>query len=505
MSQRLFLFCCRAFLKDGEEEDVYYKELGLTKHCTNDDIKKAFKKISLTNHPDKLSQRGIKLSNEHKQRFIRAKEAYDVLLDTSRRRIYDEIGFTGLKIVENPANINPLQLLKNYKQNSNDSTKLLITVLLLFALLLLFPILFCLKVDGSLRRIPYLLILVPLWLYDFVLVFYTLHSLQLCNNNASNNDYSSDNSDEDGSFTRDRGKTLSFTYKLSKLLSVSAFILMQLLICFRMDGDISWSWFKVFIPYYIYEILNIIVVIQSLNSMHHHSHSYVEGSTEDPEALLLHIKQEVEVIESNVNRLRSISALRTAFIRFIFMLLLAYKLVVDSIDWFVVLVVPWGCYFYFSILASQELKNYISTLQRDLSHESVAQLLQDDNIDPVLKIRLQYSEGLRMGVNCDRVLLGVVIFMFCLAFSRIEWDPKISTFYILIPIFIIISISCCCCFGVLICLSKLPLDDIENTLQAANSNKTDENSNVLLKRNEYGSVDSDRIEEGPLLSSIDLD
>jgi hypothetical protein len=187
------------------------------------------------------------------------------------------------------------------------------------------------------------------------------------------------------------------------------------------------------------------------------------------------------------------------------MLLLAYKLVADSIDWFVVLVVPWGCYFYFSILASQELKNYISTLQRDLSHENVTQLLQDDNIDPVLKIRLQYAEGLRMGVNCDRVLLGVVIFMFCLAFSRIEWDPKISTFYILIPIFIIISISCCCCFGVLICLSKLPLDDIENTLQAANSNKTDENSNVSLKRNEYGSVDSDRIEEGPLLSSVDLD
>ncbi len=504
MSQRLFLFCCRAFLKDSGEEDVYYKELGLSKHCSSDDVKKAFKKISLTNHPDKLSQRGIKLSNEHKQRFIRAKEAYDVLLDSSRRRIYDEIGYTGLKIIENPSNINPLQLLKNYKQNSNDSTKLLIAILLLFALLLLFPILFCLKVDGSLRKIPYLLILFPLWLYDFALVFYTLHTLQLCQNSNSNNDYNSDNSDEDGSFSRDR-KPLSFSHKLSKLLSLSAFILMQLFICFRIDSDITWNWFKVFIPYFIYETLNIIVVIQSLNAISQHSHTYIEGSTDDPEAILLHIKQEVEAIESNVNRLKSTSALRTAFIRLLFVILLAYKLVFNNIEWFVVLVVPWGCYFYFSILASQELRNYANSLQRDLSHESVLQLLQDDNTDPVVKTRLQYSEGLRIGVNCDRMILGVVVFMFCLSFSRIEWDPKISTFYILIPIFIIIGLTCCCCFGVLLCLTKLPLDDIESTLQDNNKSRKDESSNVLHKKNEYGSVDDDRIEEGPLLGSVDLD
>ena len=66
---------------------------------------------------DKLSQKGVEVTAEHKQQFIRLKEAYDVLSDPKRRRLYDEYGLTGLKLMENPAELNHIQLLKNFQVN----------------------------------------------------------------------------------------------------------------------------------------------------------------------------------------------------------------------------------------------------------------------------------------------------------------------------------------------------------------------------------------------------
>lgn len=33
------------------------------------------------------------------------------------RQLYDELGLSGLKLLENPANVNPLTLLKNFQAN----------------------------------------------------------------------------------------------------------------------------------------------------------------------------------------------------------------------------------------------------------------------------------------------------------------------------------------------------------------------------------------------------
>ncbi len=70
----------------------YYEILGVSKDSDEDEIKKAYRKRALKYHPDKNS--GDKVAEE---RFKEAAEAYEVLRDAEKRKIYDLYGHDGLK------------------------------------------------------------------------------------------------------------------------------------------------------------------------------------------------------------------------------------------------------------------------------------------------------------------------------------------------------------------------------------------------------------------------
>jgi curved DNA-binding protein CbpA len=61
-------------------DEDYYTILELTKDCKKIDIKKKFRKLSLKYHPDK---------NGDNEKFLKIKEAYDVLYDDEKRKVYD--------------------------------------------------------------------------------------------------------------------------------------------------------------------------------------------------------------------------------------------------------------------------------------------------------------------------------------------------------------------------------------------------------------------------------
>ncbi len=69
----------------------YYEVLGVSKNATNDEIKKAYRKKAIANHPDKNP--GDKAAEE---RFKEATEAYEVLSDAKKRQTYDQFGFAGI-------------------------------------------------------------------------------------------------------------------------------------------------------------------------------------------------------------------------------------------------------------------------------------------------------------------------------------------------------------------------------------------------------------------------
>jgi molecular chaperone DnaJ len=70
----------------------YYEVLGIQKDASKDDIKKAYRRLAIQNHPDKNP--GDKAAEE---RFKEATEAYEVLGDDQRRQAYDQFGFAGVE------------------------------------------------------------------------------------------------------------------------------------------------------------------------------------------------------------------------------------------------------------------------------------------------------------------------------------------------------------------------------------------------------------------------
>lgn len=69
----------------------YYEILGVERTVSEDELKKAYRKLALQFHPDRNPD-----NPEAEQKFKEAAEAYDVLRDPEKRRRYDAYGFDGV-------------------------------------------------------------------------------------------------------------------------------------------------------------------------------------------------------------------------------------------------------------------------------------------------------------------------------------------------------------------------------------------------------------------------
>jgi len=69
----------------------YYNILGVARGSTDEEIKKAYRKLAMKYHPDKNSSPGAE------EKFKEIGEAYDVLSDPKKKQIFDKYGEDGLK------------------------------------------------------------------------------------------------------------------------------------------------------------------------------------------------------------------------------------------------------------------------------------------------------------------------------------------------------------------------------------------------------------------------
>lgn len=69
----------------------YYEVLGVSRSASLDEIKKAYRKLALKYHPDRN-----KGDDEAEGKFKEATEAYEVLRDEEKRRLYDQFGHAGV-------------------------------------------------------------------------------------------------------------------------------------------------------------------------------------------------------------------------------------------------------------------------------------------------------------------------------------------------------------------------------------------------------------------------
>ena len=70
----------------------YYEVLGVSRDASENDLKAAYRKLALKYHPDRNPG-----NKEAEEKFKEAAEAYEVLRDAKKRRIYDQYGHEGLE------------------------------------------------------------------------------------------------------------------------------------------------------------------------------------------------------------------------------------------------------------------------------------------------------------------------------------------------------------------------------------------------------------------------
>ena len=69
----------------------YYEVLGVNRDCSEDDLKKSYRRLAMKWHPDRNPD-----NPKAEEHFKEAKEAYEVLSDASKRAAYDQFGHAGV-------------------------------------------------------------------------------------------------------------------------------------------------------------------------------------------------------------------------------------------------------------------------------------------------------------------------------------------------------------------------------------------------------------------------
>lgn len=70
----------------------YYKVLGVEKNVTDEELKKAYRRLAMKYHPDRNAN-----DKSAEEKFKEAKEAYEVLSDPQKRAAYDQYGHAGVE------------------------------------------------------------------------------------------------------------------------------------------------------------------------------------------------------------------------------------------------------------------------------------------------------------------------------------------------------------------------------------------------------------------------
>ena len=214
-----------------EGEVSYYDIMDVPPSASQEDIRKAYKKISLRLHPDKVAQRRGGNAEEAREEYQKVQEAYAVLSHSSKRQRYDVLQRSPTRYQFVSTGMNPGAMYENLARASFcDKSRLVVLAFLLCCLLLLQPILIASKINQELREegvlyeTMWVLVLIPWWLFYGLVVVLAQFVV------------------------------FSVTHKGLFLLAFfehAAWFVGEFFLALRWDGSILWDYKVVFIPIYV--------------------------------------------------------------------------------------------------------------------------------------------------------------------------------------------------------------------------------------------------------------
>ena len=251
LNESCYICCCAGFLNpNGEGSDEFYEAMGLGKEATHAEIRKSWKKLSLQFHPDKLAQRGESLTDEMRDKFRTIKRAHEVLSDPERRKIYDSLGINGILLKEEPEQFmrDPSKLQDILAKADWRATLIVYFVVsAILGYLLSFPLLFALEADDTID-IAWFYVFFPLWILYAIILMILLGPV------LAGPTPKPEGLEEDEEWTDPN----PLSGRLFHFVMFCLFVTWNAMLCARLDYSISCNWIIALIPYFVWDIINLI-------------------------------------------------------------------------------------------------------------------------------------------------------------------------------------------------------------------------------------------------------
>lgn len=374
--------------------------------------------------------------------------------------------------MENPQDVPPQELLKNFQQNHSNRLLIVAIVGLFFAALLVLPILFSLKCDKTLgSNVAWSAIWTPMWIVDLFFLYVMYETITHVKKEKSS-ESSSETLNEDHHEHED--EEIPIPLKIYTFFHTIAFILIQVFVAIRLDNVTTWEWNAVFAPWYIYEGVTVLfafhtaflatIPLPSPPTANPNAQEGMEEGAHDDE-LLKQLAAEQEYFLLKVEKTKYQVDVVTSLLSIWQAIFLALELNNGrTTNWGLVFLPIW-LYLLLKYLVGYSYRSWSNSLISEIDPNSDAQLH-----DPRTSLKLQQAQYLGTQASSAYTSMFMPLYISLLLVCRLQ-IATYSTFIILIPIFLIIG---CCCFGVCCCLMMASCVDIDAMEQEMKREQTEQ-------------------------------
>lgn len=81
---------------NGLQDNELYETLGVSRNASETEIKKAYRKLAMKYHPDRIKSDSVASKAEAEEKFKEISQANEILSDPEKRRNYDQFGKSGI-------------------------------------------------------------------------------------------------------------------------------------------------------------------------------------------------------------------------------------------------------------------------------------------------------------------------------------------------------------------------------------------------------------------------